>query len=249
MHNLLKQIIQDKGHEVAKLRSKMYRQHFKQAMMKDGLSVIGEIKRKSPSKGVLANGVNAVNLAEQYVAAGVSAISVLTDKKYFGGSIEDLNEVSDALKSTTVAVLRKDFVVDPSQIVEALLAGADAVLLIVAVLHERTKPLMQFAKKLGLDCLVEVHTIAELEHAIEIGADIRGINNRDLETFEENIEVCLGLLRCVPEGIVTVAESAIRTPNDFSRIQAAGFDGALIGEALVKARDPAETLSAMRCVA
>lgn len=252
MHNILQQIIQAKQAEVEALQqqpdlslNQREIKSFKLALAQDGLSIIGEIKRKSPSKGFLANIPEPLALVEQYLQGNVAAISVLTDEKYFAGSLTDLEQVSSRLQSSNIPVLRKDFILEPIQILESIKHGADAVLLIVAVLEEKTQDLLYYAKSLGIDAIVEVHNKAELDYAIAIGAQIIGINNRDLTTFAEDLNVCLGLIEYIPAGIHTIAESAIKSVDDIQRVQAAGFDAALIGEALVKSADVVQTLHSM----
>lgn len=239
MHNILKDIISHKNNEVAQLKKT---KHFKKALQTNGLSFIGEIKRKSPSKGHLAQIPDPVQLYDLYEKAGIEAISILTDHKYFGGSIDDLKSVCHR----RLPILRKDFIIDKIQIAESLIAGADAILLIVAVLKHQTVDFLAYARQLGMDVIVEVHNKAELDVAIDIGAEIIGINNRSLETFDENIDVCIDLVKFIPGYIVKVAESAICTSQDIARIKAAGFDAVLIGEAFVKDDNPTDLILAMR---
>ena len=209
------------------------RKSFKSVLEKPGLSVIAEIKRKSPSKGVLAEISDPKKLAEKYILDGASAISVLTDEAFFGGSFKDLQVVS----SCAVPVLCKDFILHKNQIIEAKLHQANAILLIVAVFEYdmlRFKRLYDFAQQLSLDVLVEVHTLEELEAVLEMGVDIIGINNRNLETFEVDINTALTLKAHIPEGVLTVAESGIASKDACDQLIVAGFDGVLIGEAFVK---------------
>lgn len=253
MHSILKEIIEQKKLEVARLKAsgeyeqdpvhpRVRTQSFKQMIAKPKLSFITEIKRKSPSKGKLADIPEPEILLEAYIKGNASAISVLTDEKFFGGSNQDLVRVAKRLDDSPIAILRKDFTIDERQTREAYAIGADAILLIVTVLQDKTKALYEHAKSLGLDVLVEVHDKAELDYAIEIGADIIGINNRNLNTFEENIDLCLTLKKQIPKGVISVAESAIRTKADIAKVIQAGFDAVLIGEALVKAGDAYQTL-------
>ena len=209
---------------------------FKDVLLNDGLSVIAEIKRKSPSKGTIAKIENPVDLAQKYVTGGAAATSVLTDQKFFGGSLADLEKVA---KNTACPVLRKDFIIDPLQIAEAATAGADAVLLIVAVLQKKTKSLLAAAKAMNIDALVEVHNKQELDLAIAMGAEIIGINNRDLQTFEVDINRSFELISSIPQNIVKVAESGITSPEIASKLYKAGFDAVLIGETLMRSDDPA----------
>jgi len=253
MSNYLSQLIEDKQQEVLDLHATLAndKDHpvhqvtknpnsnriFYQALQGSSyLNVIAEIKRKSPSKAALAEIKDPVALARQYVIGGAKAISVLTDQKGFAGSLDDLRAVKAALPN--VPVLRKDFIIDSVQIKESVAAGADAILLIVAVLGSKLGALFQEARSYGLDVLVEVHTKEELDIALDVGADIIGINNRNLDTFEVDIKNSLDLVMSIPEGIVTVAESGISDLNIVRRLQQAGFDAVLIGEALVTADDP-----------
>jgi len=216
---------------------------FKDVLKKEGLSVIAEIKRKSPSKGCLSNIENPVDLACSYVNGGASAISVLTDEMFFGGNLEDLKQVKQAVK---VPVLRKDFVIDEIQIAQALEAGADAILLIVSVLKDRTRSFLQYASNLGVEALVEVHNLLELEMAIEAGAQIIGINHRDLTTFNVDMNLSLELVNHIPSHVVKVAESGVNTPHQARNYHVRGFDAVLIGEALVKANQPEIFISECR---
>ena len=201
IHDYLKKIIAHKQVEVDQLKAELQnnQQHPIYAYLNDRhldrkltsfrkaisspASMIAEIKRKSPSKNQIADIPDPVNLAMTYANAGASAISVLTDAYGFDGSLQDLQAVSDALVEKDIAVLRKDFMIDPVQIAESIVSGADAILLIVAVLKERTAMMLDTARSLNVDALVEVHDKNELDYAVSIGADIIGINNRDLTTF------------------------------------------------------------------
>lgn len=219
---------------------------FKAALQTKALSIIAEIKRKSPSKGDLASIQNPAILAKHYLAAGANAISVLTDELFFGGHINDLENVASTLSENRVPLLRKDFIVDKIQIAEAITAGADAVLFIVAVLGEKTESLLISAKKMGIEALVEVHNEKELEIAIESGAEIIGINNRDLNTFEVDTDQALRLSRKIPPSLIRVAESGILDPTLAQTYYQAGFDAVLIGEALVKSSNPTAFIKACR---
>jgi len=261
MHNILEEIIKEKHKEVKILKSnladefdyskaKQYlgSKSLKQSITSNELSFIGEIKRRSPSKGHLSHIPDPSFLLKEYLKGGVSAVSVLTDKKFFSGSIEDLKKISHQLRDVNTPILRKDFIIDKAQIVESILSGANAILLIVSILKEKTGELLAIAKELGIDAIVEVHNRAELDFAVSIGSEIIGINNRDLHTFSEDINVCLKLAKHVPEGILKIAESAIKSPEDIRKVNAAGFDAVLIGEALVKSEKPSSTLKEMRSV-
>ena len=205
-----------------------------------GLSVIAEIKRKSPSKGALNVDLDPRKVSEAYEAGGATCLSVLTDAEFFGGSIDDLNI---ARASTALPVLRKDFTVSPRDVADARLMGADAVLLIVAAL-DRVE-LLEFhelATSLGLDALVEVHDEAELETALGCGATLIGVNQRDLETFEVDHERAQRMAAAIPEGVVKVAEWGVRDRDDAGRLADAGYDAILVGESVVTAADPAQAV-------
>jgi indole-3-glycerol phosphate synthase len=201
------------------------------------LAVIAELKRRSPSKGDLAPDLDPALAAKAYEAGGAAALSVLTDRAFFGGSIDDLRAARDA---TAIPALRKDFTIAEIQVYEARAVGADALLLIVAAFRDDAylRDLHELARDLGLAVLVEAHDEAELERALDVGATIVGINSRSLHTFEEDLGVAVSLAEQVPGTVIAVAESAVRTPDDAARIAAAGFDAVLVGEALVRAADP-----------
>ncbi len=208
------------------------------------LAVIAEIKRRSPSKGPLAEALDPAALAVAYAHGGASCLSVLTDEEFFGGSAADLQTARDA---TTLPVLRKDFTVDPRDIADARLMGADAVLLIVAALDElELVEFVDLATELHLDALVEVHDEPELEQALEAGATLIGVNQRDLYTFEVDTDRAERVAKAIPAGMVKVAESGIRDAADVERLAVAGYDAILVGEALVTAADPAAALAALR---
>jgi indole-3-glycerol phosphate synthase len=205
------------------------------------LAVIAEIKRQSPSKGPLNPELDPVRTARIYRDCGAAAISVLTDGKYFGGSLDDLHIAAGA---SGLPVLRKDFIFSPYQVYEARAAGASAVLLIAGMLNDtELERSIELARQTGLAALVEVHDRAELERTLGAGADLVGINNRDLHSFEVRLETTFELRPRVPPGIPVVAESGIRTRADIDALIAAGVDGALIGEALVTAADPGALLA------
>jgi indole-3-glycerol phosphate synthase len=202
--------------------------------------VIAEVKKASPSRGVLAADLDPVALASAYARHGADAVSVLTDEKYFQGSLGLLEAIRPAVD---VPLLRKDFTLDEYQLWESRAAGADAVLLIVAVLDAALlRDLLQAAKGLGLAALVEAHTAAEIETALGAGATVLGINNRDLTTFETRLETTLELLPGIPPGPIVVSESGFFTRADVRRVVDAGAHAVLVGEALVRAADVAATL-------
>ena len=202
------------------------------------LAVIAEIKRRSPSKGELAPDLDPAATALAYESGGAAALSVLTDRPFFGGSVDDLRIARDA---TRLPALRKDFTIDETQVLEARAIGADALLLIVAALPDDglLRDLRASAGELGLDALVEVHDEPELERALAAGAEIVGVNCRDLGTFAEDLDVAERLATRVPPAVIAVAESAIRAPAAAGRMAAAGFDAVLVGEALVRSPEPA----------
>jgi indole-3-glycerol phosphate synthase len=206
--------------------------------------VIAEIKRRSPSRGEIRADFDPVAIAKAYADAGAAAISVLTDERWFGGSLEVLRQVRAV---ADLPLLRKDFVIDAYQIDEARLAGADAVLLIVAALApERLEALARHAGARGLDALVEVHDASELEVARRVGARLIGINNRDLATFEVDLGTTEALAPHAGEGVVVVAESGIFTPADVARLEAAGAHAFLVGESLMREPDPGRALAELR---
>ena len=200
------------------------------------VAVIAEIKRRSPSKGDLAPDLDSAVTAKAYEAGGAAALSVLTDRPFFAGSVDDLRSARDA---TALPVLRKDFIIDEIQVLEARAIGADALLLIAAALPDDAllAELHGFAGDLGLTALVEVHDEAELDRALAAGAVVIGVNCRDLATFGEDLSVAERLVERMPADVTAVAESAIRVPGDAQRMGAAGFDAVLVGEALVRAAD------------
>ncbi len=205
------------------------------------LRLIAEIKRASPSRGLLIRDFNALRLAATYRDGGAAAISVLTDEKYFQGSLDILEKV--AALPARPALLRKDFLYDAYQVYEARAAGADAVLLIAAALDmQQLADLSALARELKMAALVEIHNQAELEAALSCRPALIGVNNRDLHTFEVNLDTCLRLRPLIPAGTLAVAESGIHTRQDVERLAQAGFDAMLVGEKLVTAVDPAAAM-------
>ena len=202
----------------------------------DKTGIIAEFKRKSPSKGIINQHASVERTTIGYMQAGASALSVLTDKEFFGGSNEDLTLVR---KFNYCPILRKDFTIDEYQIVEAKSIGADAILLIAAVLTaEESKSLAQFAHSLGLEVLLEVHDEAELEAQKEIGADLIGVNNRNLKTFEVSIDVSKRLAALIPDSVVKVSESGISDPRTIMELRDFGYKGFLMGENFMKHARP-----------
>jgi indole-3-glycerol phosphate synthase len=220
---------------------------FRAALARDSvesLAVISEIKRRSPSKGDLNIGLDPVEIAGLYVAGGASCLSVLTDEEFFGGSVADLQAAREA---SGLPVIRKDFTVCERDVLDARIMGADCVLLIAAALD--TAELVTFhrlAVEVGLDVLVEIHDEAELELALAAGADLIGVNQRDLVTFQVDHERAVRMAGVIPDTAVKVAESGVRGPEDAASLRAAGYHAVLVGETLVTAPDPAAALRSLR---
>lgn len=221
------------------------------------LAVVAEIKRRSPSAGEIKAAASAVDQASRYHAAGADAISVLTDLEYFGGTINDLRAVAAAFRSASpspaaaganpLPCLRKDFMVHPVQVLEAREAGASAILLIVRALSdEELKALLAAATAAGLDALFEIHDETELERAVRHGAKIIGVNNRDLAVFRTDLAISERLIPLFPREVIAVSESGIFTGADAARARAAGAHAVLVGEALMKASDPARLIEEFR---
>lgn len=211
------------------------------ALRANGINVIAEFKRRSPSKGIIRADADLLQIVKGYETGGAAAISVLTEEDYFSGSLDDLRAVKKAVK---LPVLRKDFVFDEYQVYESAAAGADAILLIVAALDDDLLlSLRRLAEDdLGLDALVEVHTRDEMRRAVGCGAKLIGVNNRDLRTFEVSLETSLSLAREAPSDALLVSESGLRSRDDLHRLHAAGYRGFLIGETFMRAPDPQQAL-------
>ena len=217
---------------------------FRDALMRVGLAVITEFKRRSPSAGVLREGAQVQEMLRAYERGGAAAASVLTEGPNFGGSLEDLRAAREAC---SLPLLRKDFIVDRYQLLEARAAGADAVLLIVAALApEELVSLHSAALELELDALVEVHDEHELERALALGADIVGINNRDLKDFSVDVERTPRLVAMIPPGVAVVSESGIGSPRQLAELERHGVHAVLVGESLMRAPDPAAALAALK---
>ena len=217
---------------------------FENALGQPGISFICEVKKASPSKGIIAEDFPWLEIAQEYDAAGAAAISVLTEPEYFLGSNQYLREISAAV---SVPCLRKDFTVDPYQIYEAKYLGAQAVLLICALLDTETLvSYLTIADELDMSALVEIHDRAEAERAVQAGARIIGINNRNLKTFNVDIDASANLRECIPAGIISVAESGIQSPQEVNFLNALGFDAVLIGESLMKSADKKQFLKDLR---
>src|SRR5437764_4428243 len=251
--NRLEEILEVKRQEIEHLRPRAAEldrearartdfRDFRSALHRDDevFAVIAEIKKASPSAGVIAKSFDPVEIAKNYERAGANAISVLTDSKFFQGSLEHLKNVRNAV---SLPLLRKDFIWDRAQIAESAANGADAILLIVAALtQDQLVRLLKGAKEFQLDALVEVHSLDELQRALEARAEIVGINNRDLTTCDVNLTVTEKLCREVPDEIILVSESGIKNAQDITRMQACGVDAVLIGEALMRGEISIEQL-------
>jgi indole-3-glycerol phosphate synthase len=219
------------------LRSRVFppTRSFRSAIRKREISIIAEMKRKSPSGGTLRKTLDPFKTAGTYEAASASALSVLTDRDHFGGREDD---VLKAKAGCSLPVLRKEFIIDAYQIFESRLIGADAILLIVRILSRtRLRGFLETAASIGLDCLVETHDERELEAALESGSKIVGVNNRNLETLAIDLGTSMKLSRRIPENTIRVSESGIRTRDDVRMLKEAGFDALLIGESLMRAGD------------
>jgi indole-3-glycerol phosphate synthase len=209
----------------------------------DRVNVIAEFKRRSPSRGVLRSDLHPVLVAQAYEIAGGAALSILTEEEYFGGNLDDLQQARSA---TLLPCLRKDFIVDPYQIWESWIAGADAVLLIVAALSDgELNSLVAAAIETGLDALVEVHDEVELSRALAAGATIVGVNNRDLKTLHVSLDVSHQLAGRIPDDVIAVTESGITSGAQVRRLREAGFDAFLVGEHLMLATDPGAALESL----
>ena len=219
----------------AALRGRPDSRPFQEALTRPGLSLIAEHKRRSPSAGVIREGADLVEIVQAYERGCAAALSILTEPFHFGGSLDDLRE---ALAATELPILRKDFIVDPYQLYESAAVGADAILLIVAALEpDDLYDLLREARDLDLDALVEVHNERELDVALDVEADVLGLNNRDLTDFSVDIELTLELLADVPAGKTVVAESGYSTRDQLDELERVGVDAVLIGETLMRAPD------------
>ena len=211
---------------------------------KNALAVIAEIKRRSPSRGLLSHDLDPKVVAEQYKNAGASCISVLTDSDFFGGSVDDLKSARGAVD---LPVLRKDFTVSLNDICDAKLMNADCILLIVAALNKvELAEFHNFALELGLDVLVEIHDEPELDLALEVGAKMIGVNQRNLKTFEVDQQRAVRIATKIPSSVVRVAESGVRTRDDALQLRDAGYHAVLVGESLVTSKNIAMTLNELR---
>jgi indole-3-glycerol phosphate synthase len=209
-----------------------------------GMSLVAEVKRRSPSRGAIREEADPATVAAAYERGGAAALSVLTEPHFFGGSIDDLVA---ARAACSLPVLRKDFLIDPYQMLESRAAGADAVLVIVAALPDpaRREDMIAAARELGLDVLVEAHDEREVDGALESGADLIGINQRDLRTFEIDRGLAARLRKAVPPGVAVIAESGVSTRDEVRALEEAGLDGVLVGEALMRSGDPEAAAAAL----
>ena len=260
MNNFLNEIIELKNKRLAdakaritlaELRTKAFAvrensepHRLREALQKNQINIIAEIKRASPSKGVINNAIDVAEVAKSYEKGGACAISVLTEEDRFQGSLEDLKTARNAAE---IPVLRKDFIFDEFQIYEAAEAGADVVLLIAAMLDDDVlSNLYHLAEEtLGLDVLVEVHTLEELERVKKIGAKIMGVNNRDLHSFAVSLDVSRRLIEHAPDDALMITESGLRTRNDILELKELGYSGFLIGETLMRSTNIEEELNCL----
>ncbi|MCI0337029.1 MAG: indole-3-glycerol phosphate synthase TrpC [Acidobacteria bacterium] len=253
MNDILKQIIDRKRERIAEakkqmpfaellstMRTSMGGGRFIKPLLGDGINIIAEIKRRSPAKGIIRENFDPVSIAQNYTANGAAAISVLTEEDFFDGSLDYLRAVYEV---TDRALLQKDFIIDEYQVYEAAHAGADAILLIASILEGvQIDDLLQTAYSVGLDALVEVHNREEIEKIRQYDVRLIGVNNRDLNTFETNLDISLELAAELPKSVTLVSESGIRTREDIERLRAAGFNAFLIGEELLRADDEGKAL-------
>lgn len=214
---------------------------FREALKKNPPSIIAEIKGASPSAGLIRKDFDPLEIARQYQESGAAALSVITEVKHFQGGLEILARLR---WNTMMPLLRKDFIIDPYQIIEARHAGADAVLLIAA-LHNTASlhALRREAERLGMDALIEIHNESELQQALDCGATLIGVNNRDLRTFEVSLDISLSLAAILPQNVLAVTESGIRTADDVRRLSDVGYRGFLVGEQLMRSPSPGRALA------
>ncbi len=210
------------------------------SLSREGVNIIAEIKRRSPSKGVIREDLDPARIAKGCEEGGAVALSILAEEDFFGGSLEHIRAIR---KRVALPLLRKDFIFDEYQLYESVVAGADAVLLIVAILGgELLKNLIRLCVELGIDTLVEVHTADEMKRAAEAGASMIGVNNRDLTTFNVDLETSIKLAPLAPEGALLISESGINSGEDIRRLRSVGFHAFLVGEHLMRSQDPGAAL-------
>lgn len=254
MNSYLNTIIEKKYVEINKLKSsKLNRdiiycrnKSFKKCFNGKNIHIIGEIKRKSPSTLEIAKIKDPLAIAKQYLLGGASAISVLTDKYGFKGTLQDLSRISTYTTDLSFPVLRKDFILDPIQIDESILAGADVILLIVSILGAKTKTLFDYARSCGMETVIEVYNLEELKYAVSIGAEIILVNNRNLNTFEVDTMNAKRLIHYIPKSIIAIAASGISNKTLVQEYQHLGYRGVLMGESLIKQTNIVEFLKSLR---
>jgi indole-3-glycerol phosphate synthase len=251
---ILEKIMRSKVHELIGTRNKLPAislesvldraaevRPFKTALMSHSPAVIAEIKRASPSAGLIREDFDPAKIAREFINSGAAALSVITEVRHFRGGLEFLALLR---WNTKIPLLRKDFIIDPYQILEARHAGADAVLLIAALLNgAELKNLRAEAERHGMEALIEVHDESELQRALDAGATLIGVNNRDLRSFEVTLDVSFNLARSIPKGVLAVAESGIQTADDLRRLTDAGYRGFLVGECLLRSPSPGAALA------
>jgi indole-3-glycerol phosphate synthase len=231
------------AHKAARHEPRGFRRSLEKAFADAGVAVIAELKQASPSKGIIRANLHVTPVAQELYRAGAAALSVLTEPQFFQGSLANLCEASAA---TPLPCLRKDFIIDEFQLLEARAHCADAVLLIASILpDEHLRALYQKARALGLDVLCEIHDSSELPRAIAAGCDIIGVNSRDLRNFHVDLQTPIELAQAMPPNVLPVAESGIHTPDDMNRLRMAGYKAFLVGESLMKAASPGEALKAL----
>jgi indole-3-glycerol phosphate synthase len=254
---ILEKIMHAKVHELIGIRKKLpavsleavldrapHIRSFRHALTGPAPAIIAEIKKASPSAGLIREDFDPVGMANEYQNSGAAALSVITEVQHFRGGLETLARLRWSAK---IPLLRKDFVIDPYQILEARHTGADAVLLIAVLLDTATlKNLREESERYGMEALVEVHNEAELTRAVDAGATLIGVNNRDLRSFEVSLDIALDLARMIPKNVLAVAESGIRTAEDLGRLRDAGYVGFLVGEHLMRSPSPGAALRALR---
>jgi indole-3-glycerol phosphate synthase len=236
--------IDDIREAATEVRKSARRHALREALNGEGINIIAEFKRRSPSKGTIRENADAATIARSYQSAGAAAVSVLTEEDYFAGSLNDFREVREAV---SLPLLRKDFVVDDYQVYESAAAGADALLLIVAALDDETlaRLLRLTEVELDMDALVEVHDRAELDRAVAHGAKLIGVNNRNLRTFDVSTVTSVELADYVPADTILISESGL-TPEEVRKLHAIGYKGFLVGESLMRAEDPSQQLRVFR---
>lgn len=249
--NILNEIVKNKKYEVEQ-RKKIHQidffinnfpknsRNFKEAIRRrNKINLIAEIKYKSPSYGIIRQDLDHKEIAKIYEKNGVSALSILTDKKYFGGKIEYIEDTKNVV---SIPILMKDFIIDEYQIYEAKYVGANCLLLIVNILKNQLKNFLDIAKNIKIDSLVEVHNQEEIKIALDADAEIIGINNRNLETFEINLNTTLELVKYIPTGKIKISESGIKTKDDILLLQDTEIDAVLVGESLMRSKNISEKI-------